>query len=144
MSIEPELHATSDALLAKLDRLRLLELEKRQLPVGSPQLVELAEEIERLAASVLGSSDTQSDLAREALAEARAGQLDPDTTIDEMAASPRELHAVLAEWRDAERRLGEIQADSAEAVRLRAEIDLLRDEYRRAHDAAARRGSKPE
>lgn len=144
MSIEPELHATSDALLAKLDRLRALELEKRQLPVGSPRLVELANEIERLAASVLGSSDTQADLAQEALEEARKGQLDPDTTIDEMAASPREVHAVLAEWRDAERRLGEAQADSAEAVRLRAEIDLLRDEYRRAHEAAARRSSKPE
>ena len=144
MSIEPELHATSDALLAKLDRLRALELEKRQLPVGSPRLVELANEIERLAASVLGSSDTQADLAREALDEARKGALDPNTTIDEMASSPREVHAVLAEWRDAERRLGEVEASSAEAVRLRAEIDLLRDEYRRAHDAAARRSSKPE
>ena len=144
MSIEPELHATSDALLAKLDRLRLLELEKRQLPIGSPRLLELANEIEQLAASVLGSSDMQVDLAREALDEARKGQLDPDTTIDEMSASPREVHAVLAEWRDAERRLGEIQGDSAEAVRLRAEIDLLRYEYRRSHEAAARRSSKPE
>jgi hypothetical protein len=144
VSIEPELHATSDALLDKLDRLRALELEKRQLPVGSPRLVELANEIERLAASVLGSSDTQADLAREALDEARKGTLDPNTTIDEMASSTRELHAVLAEWRDAERHLGEVEAGSAEAVRLRAEIDLLRDEYRRAHEAAARRSSKPE
>ena len=42
VSIEPELHATSDAVLATLDRLRTLELEKRDLPVGSPRLVELA------------------------------------------------------------------------------------------------------
>ena len=56
VSIEPELHATSDAVLATLDRLRKLELEKRDLPVGSPRLVELAKEIERLATSVLGAS----------------------------------------------------------------------------------------
>ena len=31
VSIEPELHATSDAVLATLDRLRALELEKRDL-----------------------------------------------------------------------------------------------------------------
>ena len=66
MSIEPELHATSDAVLATLDRLRTLELEKRDLPVGSPRLVELAKEIERLATSVLGASDAQVDLAKAA------------------------------------------------------------------------------
>ena len=66
VSIEPELHATSDAVLATLDRLRTLELEKRDLPVGSPRLVELAKEIERLATTVLGASDAQVDLAKAA------------------------------------------------------------------------------
>ena len=83
------------------------------------------------------------DLAKEALKEARAGTLDPDTTIDEMAAPPRELHVVLGEWRDAERRLGELASDSPEALRLRADIELLRDEYRRSHDVASRRASEP-
>jgi hypothetical protein len=144
VSIEPNLPAVSDAMLANLDRLRALELEKRTLPIGSPRLVELAAEIEALAARVLGTSDTQVDLAEEALKEARAGTLDPETTIDEMAAPPRELHLVLDEWRDAERRLGDVAGDSPEALQLRAKIDLLRDEYRRSHDAASRRSSKPE
>ena len=143
VSIEPNLPAVSNAMLANLDRLRALELEKRGLPVGSPRLVELAAEIEELAARVLGTSDTQVDLAKEALKEARAGTLDPDTTIDEMAAAPRELHVVLEEWRDSERRLGELASDSPEALRLRADIELLRDEYRRSHDAASRRASQP-
>ena len=143
VSIEPNLHAVSDAMLANLDRLRALELEKRELPVGSPRLVELAAEIEALAARVLGTSDTQVDLAEEALKEARAGTLDPETTINEMAAPPRELHVVLEEWRDSERRLGELPSDSPEALRLRADIELLRDEYRRSHDAASRRSSEP-
>ena len=107
VSIEPELHATSDAVLATLDRLRTLELEKRDLPVGSPRLVELAKEIERLATSVLGASDAQVDLAKAALAGAKAGTIDPGTTINEMGDPPRNVQTVLAEWRDAERHLGE-------------------------------------
>lgn len=144
VSIEPNLHEVSDALLANLDRLRALELEKRSLPVGSPRLVELATEIEQLAVLVLGTSDTQVDLAKAAVREARAGGLDPNATIEEMSAAPRELHVVLGEWRDAERRLAEVADDSPEALRLRADIELLRAEYRRAHEAAARRSSGPE
>ena len=143
MSIEPNLPAVSDAMLANLDRLRALELEKRSLPIGSPRLIELATEIEELAATVLGTTDTQVELAKEAVREAQAGVIDPDRTIEEMGAAPRELHVVLAEWRVAERRLGELGSDTPEALRLRAEIELLRDEYRRAHDAAARRSSDP-
>lgn len=141
VSIEPNLPAVSDAMLANLDRLRALELEKRELPVGSPRLVELASEIEALAAAVLGTSDTQVDLAKEAVNEARAGMIDPDATINDMASPPRELHVVLDEWRNAERRLGDVAGDSPEALRLRADIELLRDEYRRSHDAASRRSS---
>ncbi|HEU5204303.1 MAG TPA: hypothetical protein VFU17_08405, partial [Candidatus Limnocylindrales bacterium] len=61
-----------------------------------------------------------------------------------MSAAPRELHVVLGEWRDAERRLGDVASESPEALTLRAEIELLRAEYRRAHEAAARRASNPQ
>lgn len=142
VSVEPELHATSDALLTVLDRLRALELEKRDLPIGSPRLVELAEEIEKLAANVLGSSDAQVELAKSAVEQAEAGVIDADTTIDELADSPREVHAVLADWRDTERRLAEAEPGSHQAAKLRAEIEVLREEYRRAHDAAVRRTSR--
>ena len=144
VSIEPELHATSDAVLATLDRLRTLELEKRDLPVGSPRLVELAKEIERLATTVLGASDAQVDLAKAARAGADAGTIDPDTTINEMGDPPRNVQTVLAEWRDAERHLGEALPGTPEAARLRAEIEILREEYRRAHDAVVRRASTEE
>ena len=141
VSIEPELHATSDAVLATLDRLRTLELEKRDLPVGSPRLVELAKEIERLATTVLGASDAQVDLAKAAHAGAKAGTIDAGTTINEMGDPPRNVQTVLAEWRDSERQLGEALPGSPEATRLRAEIEVLREEYRRAHDAVVRRSS---
>jgi hypothetical protein len=144
VSIEPELHATSDAVLANLDRLRALEVEKRQLPIGSPRLVDLANEIEQLAATVLGTTDLQTDLAKEAAAQVRNGDLAPDASIESMADAPRDVHAVLAEWRDAERRLGEVEASSAEASQLHEQIEALRREYRRAHEAAARKGGRPE
>jgi hypothetical protein len=143
VSIEPNLPAVSDAMLANLDRLRTLELEKRNLPVGSPRLVDLALEIDELAVAVLGTSDTQVDLAKEAVREARAGVIDPKATIEEMAAAPRELHVVLEDWRNAERRLAGLASDSPEALPLRADIELLREEYRRAHEAASRRSSEP-
>jgi hypothetical protein len=138
LNIEPKLHATSDSLLANLDRLRELELEKRQLPVGSPRLVELADEIEHLAGTVLGGSDLQSDLARVAVSMAREGDLEKTSSIETLDGA-REVHAVLADWREAERRLAELPQDSPEAGRERAQIESLRLEYRRAHDAAARR-----
>ena len=138
MSIEPELHATSDALLADLERLRELEIEKRDTPFDSPRLVELADEIERLARTVLGASDVQADLARLATARSKTGQMDGSATIED-AAETREVHAVLAEWREAERTLAEVGSASPEGVRLRARIEVLRTEYRQAHDAAARR-----
>ncbi len=138
MSIEPELHATSDALLASLDRLRELEMEKRQTPLESPRLVELAEEIERLAQSVLGASDVQTDLARLASDMVGKGELAGSETIETLA-NTRDVHTVLAEWRDTERRLSELEAGSPAATQLRARVEMLRSEYRRAHDAAARR-----
>ena len=142
MSIEPELRATSDSLLATLDRLRELELEKRQTALGSPRLVELSVEIERLAASVLGASDVQSDLARVAQDLVDKGDLDSTQSIDSMG-NTRDVHTVLSDWRETERRLAELDGSSAAAVKLRARIEVLRTEYRRAHEAAARRANEP-
>ena len=138
MSIEPELHATSDALLASLDRLRELEMEKRHTALESPRLVELSEEIERLAATVLGASDVQTDLARLAHGLVEKGDLSGKQTIETMD-DTRDVHTVLAEWRDTERQLSETDSASPAATRLRAQIEMLRSEYRRAHDAAAKR-----
>ena len=140
MSIQPELHATSDALLASLDRLRELEMEKRQTPLESPRLVELSEEIERLAESVLSASDVQTDLARLAHDMVGQGQLAGSGTIETMAET-RDVHAVLAEWRDTERALGATEPASAAATQLRARIETLRSEYRRAHNAASLRST---
>lgn len=143
MSIDPELRAASDALLANLDRLRALEEEKRSLPLGSPRLVELAGEIEQLAATVLGASDIQENLARLTRTMVLEGEAPADGSIETMDAA-RDVHSVLADWREAERQLAEYSPDSQEAGSLRAQIEIFKMEYRRALDAATRRRSQPD
>jgi hypothetical protein len=116
-------------------------MEKRRLPLDSPRLVELATEIEVLASTVLRTSDRQTELAaRITTTRARQDSVEGTTTIENLPAE-RDVHAVLAEWREAERRLADLPADSTDAAIARSEIKALREEYRRAHDAAARRSS---
>jgi hypothetical protein len=131
------LRATSDALMADLDELHKLEREKRRLEPGSPRLVRLAEEIEALAARVMGASMRQRRISQKAEALVEIGHPDaPDRPIREVA---REIHVILAEWRDTERQFADAAPDSAEADVAERTIDRLRREYRRAHEAARRR-----
>ena len=140
MNLEPKLRDASDALLANLDRLRDLEEQKRQLPLDSPRLVELATEIESLARTVLHASDRQTSLAEAANAMAEAGVPSREASIEAVRPA-RDVHAVLADWRDAERRLAGLDPASADAADTRSQIAALREEYRRAHDAAAQRST---
>jgi hypothetical protein len=131
------LRATSDALMRDLADLQTLEEEKRVLEPGSPRLVRLAEEIEALAARVMGSSMRQRRISQrvEALVELGA----PDAPETSIAETPREIHVILAEWRDTERQLADAAANSPEADVAERTIDRLRQEYRRAHDEARNR-----
>ena len=47
-----------------------------------------------------------------------------------------EAEAILAEWRELERKLAEVVPGSADAEAMQAEIHLLRDEYQRVLQAA--------
>jgi len=132
-----QLRATSDALLSDLDALRVLEQEKRQIEPGDPRLVELATEIEEIAARVLGTTIRQRELSEQVdqLVDERSEDA-PDQSIED---TPREIHAILADWRDAERRLADAVPGSPEARAMAADIERLREEYRRAHEAARSR-----
>jgi len=130
------LRETSDALLRDLDVLVTIEEEKRSLDPGDPRLVELAERIEEIARRVLLGSTRQYDLTRTVNAQVEAGSVRaPETSIEE---TPRSIQTILADWRDAERRAISADSGSAEAAEANALVDRLRDEYRRAHDVAAR------
>jgi len=135
VSLESELRQASDRLMADLARLAELESAKRQATPGTPEFVALARQVESLAAQLLGTSRRQSDLASTTQTVSDAGIVDaPLTPIEDVPAS-REPHAVLSEWREAERRLAELDGASADAATLRADVERLRDEYRRSFEA---------
>jgi hypothetical protein len=131
------LRATSDALIQDLEHLASLERQKRQLMPDDPRLVALASEVEVIALRVLGRSVRQRELTEDARDEVKAGE--PDAPQRSIATTPREIHTILAEWRDAERRASEASPGSAEAKAAEAEIDRLRNEYRQAHEDATRK-----
>ncbi|HZC33553.1 MAG TPA: hypothetical protein VE640_09740 [Candidatus Bathyarchaeia archaeon] len=128
------LRETSDALLRDLDVLSTIEEEKRTLEPGDPRLVQLAGRIEEIAQRVLVGSVRQRQLTEVVIAQVEAASPDaPDAPIEQ---TPRPIQAILAEWRDAERRAAAAAPGSAEASEAEALVGRLRDEYRRAHEAA--------
>jgi len=129
MSVPTSLRATSDALVRDLAALSALEEEKRSLPLDDPRLVEIAEQVELIAARVLAGTERQTTLAKE-LADVPAG----GTSIDDVHRPPS---AILGEWRDAERRLADAPDGSAEAAEIRIRADRLRAEYSEAYRKAS-------
>jgi hypothetical protein len=128
------LRETSDALLRDLDVLSTIEEEKRSLEPGDPRLVQLAARIEEIAQRVLVGSVRQRQLTEVVVDQVETGSPGaPEAPIED---TPRPMQAILAEWRDAERRAAGAAAGSAEAAEAEALVGRLRDEYRRAHEAA--------
>jgi hypothetical protein len=123
--------------LRDLEQLEGMEREKRQLPPDDPRLVQIAAEVETIALRVLGSTVRQRELAEDASERTGAGA--PGATAESIADVSREIHVILAEWRDAERRATEARPASVEAAAAAAEVDRLRAEYRNAHEDALRR-----
>lgn len=133
MELEADLRNASDRMLQTLDQLVALENEKRILQPGTPRFQRLASEIERLAAAVFAQTHAQRDLGEraETITE-RTGT--PIAPIAETEAA-RDLRVILAEWRDAERRLASATPDSAEHAAAAADTARLRQEYNRAYAA---------
>jgi hypothetical protein len=130
------LRETSDALMRDLDVLATLEEEKRGLDPGDPRLVELAGRIEVIAERILSGSVREHQLTQAANVQVASGDATaPTATIDETA---RPIPAIIAEWREAERRAADAEPGSAEAAESEALVDALRAEYRRAYDRARR------
>ena len=131
------LRATSDELLRDLEVLVALEDEKRSIAPGDPRLVELAERIESIASRILGSSTKQRELTEQIHDQSTAGSAAgsaaaPGAAIDD---TPRSIADILAAWREAERTLAAVEPGSVDAAEAGLQVESLRAEYRRAHDA---------
>jgi len=134
MEIEQDLRFTSDEMLRALERLRVLESRKRKLEPGTEDFRMLAEEVQSLAASVFDKTRDQLQLADESV-ELRDRELIAAPPIDEIPVY-REVHLILADWRDAERRVAEASPGSAAASDAEADVQRFRQEYRGAAQAA--------
>ena len=134
MDLEQDLRYTSDEMLRMLERLRALEMRKRKMTPGTDEFKKLAEEVERLANSVFDHSRDQDRIAADAV-ELRRHNVIESPPIDEIP-PVRELHLILAEWRDAERRAAEAVPGSAQASDAEGDVQRLRLEYRRAAQTA--------
>jgi hypothetical protein len=142
MDIRPQLRATSDALLVALDELRELEGQKRKLRPGTPKFAELAKQIETLAEEVLRNSETEERLAQRSVELVEDGRGDVAAQPIEAMAAPRDVHLILGEWRDAERRLAAETPGSQAWERATVDAERLRAEYRHAHEDALRSASE--
>lgn len=136
MELEQDLRVTSDEMLRMLERLRELEGRKRRVQPGTDRFKELAEEVEALAAELFEHSRDQDRLAAESR-DVRKHAPGVPRAIDDIPPT-RELHMILAEWRDAERKLGLSDPGSDEATRIQSDVNRLRQEYRRAAEIAWR------
>lgn len=130
MATSKALRATSDELMRDLAALSGLEEEKRTLPLDDPRLLEIASQVEVIAARILSGSRRQSALAKEGVASGESA-----ASINDV---PRPMTAILAEWREVERRAAEATPGSAEAAQLEVIATRLREEYREAFDRASR------
>lgn len=66
-----DLRATSEAIAAEAERLRVIEERKQRLDGADPALQELSAEAERIARSILPKAVAQRELAAEAAADAQ-------------------------------------------------------------------------
>ena len=140
METSHALREASDALLRDLDVLAAIEAEKRELPPGDPQLVELAGRVEVIAERILAGSVRQHALTQVANTQVESGS--PQAPTSPIERTPRVIPAILAEWREAERRASVAEPGSAEALEAHALVDALREEYRRAYDASRQQDTK--
>ncbi len=130
------LRETSDELIRDLEALATLEEEKRQIAPDDTRFVDLATRIESIAMRVLVASGRQRKLTEQVHRMADEGS--PADVPESIEAVPRPISAILADWRDAERRLEGAEAGSAEEREVEVLVKQLRDEYRAAHEAALR------
>jgi hypothetical protein len=125
-----ELRRASDLFMQRLDRLQELETRKRELPPDEPEFVRLAREIEDMARALLWAGGQQTELAETVHHQAKANDIAVDQPIRDTPPR-RDAVNILAEWRAAERRLAGAEPGSEDEVAARADVDRLREEYRR-------------
>jgi hypothetical protein len=126
---EKALREVSDSLLGDLDLLAQLEERKRLLEPEDPRANELAKEVAVVASRVLSWSISEEHITRDALESVKRG--DEGAPTRSISQTPRATHAILEDWRAAERRLGAAAPGTAEHAKAALDAERFRQEYQK-------------
>jgi hypothetical protein len=122
-----EFRATTDQLLAIIDRLRATELAKRDAELGSPEFVALARSAAEDGRLAYRWTEMQLTMAEQAAARLARGELANDVRLTDV--QPRPIDRILSLWREAQLRLEIARPGSAEAQAAADDAERLREEY---------------
>lgn len=140
-----EFRATTDQLLAIIDKLRSIEEQKRVEALGSATFMELAKQATAQSRLAFRWCQMQEQMAADAATRVARGEQAADIRLAEV--TPRPLDRILADWREAQLRLEIAQPGSPEAAAATEEIERLREEYQASAallaDAAADLSAAP-
>jgi hypothetical protein len=128
---EQALRSVSDTLLNDLDRLTLLEQQKRIMKPEDPRTTELAAEVTEIASRVLSNTVVEEQITRSAMEAAEADA--PDAPVHSIEETPRQMHTILEGWRAAERRAAAATPGTAEHAAAMLEAEKLRQEYQKRY-----------
>jgi hypothetical protein len=127
-----ELRRRSDQILETIAKLANLEVDKREAQPGTGAFVDTARSVRELAQALLDLAGDEQRLAQrlQGLRHAAHGAV-PERSIAHVPGA-RPIQVVLAEWREAERRLIQAEAGSDAERDAEADAERLREEYQRA------------
>ena len=133
MSDQGEAHALADQMLDWISAMQDAERAKHDLPLGSPEFVAKAVEVERISRLAFRWSQMQLQVAEAAARRRESGELTGSEPLANF--QPRPLDTILSHWREAQLRLEVAQLGSPEAQRATDDIERLREEYQAGYVA---------
>ncbi|MFL5645231.1 MAG: hypothetical protein ACJ78L_07740 [Chloroflexota bacterium] len=127
MTDQREAHALADQMLDWINAMQEAESAKHDLPLGSPEFVAKAVEVERISKLAFRWAQMQLQVAEQAARRRETGELTGSEPLANF--EPRPLDIVLSNWREAQLRLEVAPPGSPEAQQAVDDIERLREEY---------------
>jgi len=127
MTDHGEAHALADQMLDWISAMQDAESAKHDLPLGSPEFVAKAVEVERISRLAFRWSQMQLQMTEAAARRRENGELTGSEPLANF--QPRPLDIILSHWREAQLRLEVAPLGSPEAQRATDDIERLREEY---------------
>lgn len=129
---EEELRRRSDQIIESMAQLANLEVDKREAQPGTAAFVRTAKSVREQARVLLELAGDEERLAErlQTLRDQAAGAV-PERSIAQVP-GVRPIQVVLAEWREAERRMLHAETGSEAERAAKADAVRLREEYQRA------------